>query len=656
MSLILSDSIQKEKLSAEISLKELSQSQGEWVKGQISNYLEQKLKEKEDFDLAQAREKTDNIVKTAKAEADIILLGANKEKKQILEAAIIFKENIEQREKAVGIKEKNHSEEIEWHDEKKKRLEQRLGNIINEATEQVKAENIRLAALMQSCREEIKRLCEENICLRTSIDVAGASEKQSLLSQLEKIRKKLDQLGNITPEEVQRLQKIEDSEKKLRIEYGVQMKENTKLNEQLSEAKKTVIDKASIAAELESLKREKEIIEREKNDLYSLLGQIHQIRENTFPGFANLRRISEERIIQSSKPIPFKDLTELARHARNWMASLPSKQQSNGGPHAHWYDELVSQVFVASLGTAMRTSRLIIIQGVSGTGKSSLPRYFAKSIGAEYRDVPVQSSWRDKNDLVGMYNSFARMFRDTEFSRALYEASRYPQTPFFIILDEMNLSRIEHYFADFISVMEQEENARRIELMDHDPAGNDGDGMFDKSRDGALYLKIPDNVWFIGTANTDESTFEITRRVYDRAQVVQLDHRANPFTGSNAAEPKLHNMANLKTLLQSVKPDERVDGWLKHHEEHFKALDLNFGERIHEQMKIFCGLMDAAGAKPGAGYDYFLAHKMLWPLVTEKDPSKKDKMKDLADALRHENYTISEGRISKAIKTNFYDA
>ncbi|MDE7265021.1 MAG: hypothetical protein K2N52_01950, partial [Clostridia bacterium] len=117
--------------------------------------------------------------------------------------------------------------------------------------------------------------------------------------------------------------------------------------------------------------------------------------------------------------------------------------------------------FVAGLGAA----RLTILQGMSGTGKTSLPKIFAEAVMGNCEIVEVESSWRDKNELLGYYNEFSKCFTPKKFTQCLYKAKLNPSVPTFIVLDEMNLSRIEYYFSDFLSLMEHEEDKREIKLL-----------------------------------------------------------------------------------------------------------------------------------------------------------------------------------------------
>ena len=159
------------------------------------------------------------------------------------------------------------------------------------------------------------------------------------------------------------------------------------------------------------------------------------------------------------------------------------------------------------------------------TGKTSLPVAFAGAIGAGCKVIEIQAGWRDRQDLLGHYNAFERKFYESEFLLALYRAGcpRYEQLPFIIVLDEMNLSHPEQYFAEFISKLEQPSRARQIELTTEavEPAPR----LFQEGR----ILPLPRNVWFVGTANHDETTKDFAPKTYDRAHIMELPRHPGEF-------------------------------------------------------------------------------------------------------------------------------
>ncbi|MBO5652808.1 MAG: hypothetical protein J6S44_01170, partial [Clostridia bacterium] len=254
--------------------------------------------------------------------------------------------------------------------------------------------------------------------------------------------------------------------------------------------------------------------------------------------------------------------------------------------------------FIAGLGA----TRLTILQGMSGTGKTSLPKIFTEALCGSCDIVEVESSWRDKNELLGYYNEFSRTYTPKKFTQALYKAALNPDRLTFIVLDEMNLSRIEYYFSDFLSLMENEEDKREIKLLNV--------GLF-RSEDGVRYpykaltdghtIKIPKNVWFIGTANRDESTFEISDKVYDRAHTMNFNKRAPKATGGGDPIPfRFVSAEHLSALLTEAKgratinPD--TDPTVKAVEELLAPYNISFGNRIANQIEAFVSVYCACFA------------------------------------------------------------
>ena len=171
-----------------------------------------------------------------------------------------------------------------------------------------------------------------------------------------------------------------------------------------------------------------------------------------------------------------------------------------------YYTPEIVRRFVAG----MASSKLLILEGISGTGKTSLPYSFSRYMNNPATIVSVQPSFRDRTELLGYFNEFSKRFNETEFLRALYEAN-YRQDPTLIVLDEMNLARIEYYFAEMLSVLEMPSKDEWV--LDLVPTAWQGDP--ERLKDGKL--PVSDTTWFIGTANNDDSTFTITDKVYDRA-------------------------------------------------------------------------------------------------------------------------------------------
>lgn len=275
---------------------------------------------------------------------------------------------------------------------------------------------------------------------------------------------------------------------------------------------------------------------------------------------------------------------------------------------------LYPQALLRDFLALLRTRDLVVLAGDSGSGKTSLVRAAADAIGGVCTVVPVKPNWTGPEDLLGYYNPMERSYQATPFLVALQTAARQPDVPHLICLDEMNLARVEYYFADFLSLLEQRGNLPTIQLYTADEerhvvvehglflhveaearqrAGL-GDtatledilsddranaeihrlsGLADK--DSVLLhharlrrslaaqmrmptsLTLPANVWIFGAVNMDETTHQLSPKVLDRVHVLRF---GNPMLADwDAIEAEIHAAADiLPADLPSVliRPDE----------------------------------------------------------------------------------------------------
>ncbi|HEY9774212.1 MAG TPA: AAA family ATPase [Planktothrix sp.] len=166
---------------------------------------------------------------------------------------------------------------------------------------------------------------------------------------------------------------------------------------------------------------------------------------------------------------------------------------------------------------SLRTRRFVILYGVSGSGKTLLTRMYANAVGAYYQLVPVAPNWTTNEDLLGYYNPLSKQYHDTDFSLFLRQAARAYQSavsvgevpePFHLVLDEMNLARVEYYFAKFLSGMEVLTAAGHAQV----------------TMSGPDVVDLTPNLFFIGTVNVDETTQSFADKIFDRAQVIEVTH------------------------------------------------------------------------------------------------------------------------------------
>ena len=258
--------------------------------------------------------------------------------------------------------------------------------------------------------------------------------------------------------------------------------------------------------------------------------------------------------------------------------------------------------FIAGLGM----SKLTILQGMSGTGKTSLPKIFTEALCSKCEIVEVESSWRDKSELLGYYNEFSKMYTPKKFTQALYRAKLNPDVMTFIVLDEMNLSRIEYYFSDFLSLMEHEVYRRELKLLNIGLFRTEnGEKIEYKGLTDGHTIKIPQNVWFIGTANRDESTFEISDKVYDRAHTMNFNKRAPKVLYYNEPIlPQYLPIDILDGLFEKAKNDMKfnIDAYpaIAEVEKLLAPYNISFGNRVANQIEtfvsIYCACFSASDA------------------------------------------------------------
>ena len=269
-----------------------------------------------------------------------------------------------------------------------------------------------------------------------------------------------------------------------------------------------------------------------------------------------------------------------------------------------YYTTEIIRRFVAG----MAASKLLILEGISGTGKTSLPYSFSRYMENPATIVSVQPSYRDRTEILGYFNEFSKKFNETEFLRALYEANYRPD-PTLIVLDEMNLARIEYYFAEMLSILEMPNEDEWV--LDLVPTAWKGDPV--KLDGGKLHVSTA--TWFIGTANNDDSTFTITDKVYDRAMPIELNERADAFECD--LQPHCDITAeHLEYLFQKAKlehpiSDDALDKMQKLDNYLVTRFKLSFGNRIMKQMYDFIPVYVACGGTELGGMDYIIARKVL---------------------------------------------
>ncbi len=477
----------------------------------------------------------------------------------------------------------------------------------------------------------------------------GGRSPQNLLDSLDVLKRESAELKtkldmSLGEDAVQRLALLERELSTLREQRNV-------LQTKLVEAEQRLIAQRSAAVGTEGLKRANETLETTKKlleqthdaqtklleakikELRAEVGQYTQADDQRNP-FKELVACDLEPVCQANPPtispvdgaiLSLKDFADDIRHR---MAS-PKKDTP-----PLYYSPRDVRCFLA--GLAM--SKLMLLQGISGTGKTSLPLAFAQAVGAEAATVEVQAGWRDRQDLLGYYNAFHRHYYTTNFLQALYKAGTpgFKDRLFLVVLDEINLSRVEQFFTDFLSALELPLERRKITLLS-DKVTDAPAALLEDGR----HLPIPPNVWFVGTANHDETTTEFADKTYDRAHVMELPRNRDPFTASSKAPRAAISFNALTKLIREAQERQKGDAdgareWLNKGELSTlldKRFRVGWGNRLERDVERFVPIVVEAGGTVGEAVDHLLYTKVFRKLRDRHDVRAKS-LEDVRDVLK----------------------
>ena len=381
--------------------------------------------------------------------------------------------------------------------------------------------------------------------------------------------------------------------------------------------KRTIDDQADLIGEVQALNREVMRLNLEKDKILSMkVSQIglnpNEISELTGEELEALNKDGAEEDTSNSRfyrltkvdeewadyqpPEYNNDITlpEICEMFRNFCCSRMGL----------FYEPKIIRLFLSSFAS----TRLIILQGISGTGKTSLPYAWGKFLQNDAVIVSVQPSWRDRSELFGYFNEFTKRYNETELLKKMYEAT-YNDNVYVSILDEMNIARVEYYFAEMLSILEMPSRAEWI--VDLVPSVWPSDPKH--LEEGKFHL--PDNMWYVGTCNNDDSTFAVSDKVYDRAMPIDINSKGKPFEAPYTDHLTL-SYKHLESMLDEAKVKYKVSEENLHKVEllddyvieHFR---LAFGNRIVKQLREFVPAYVGCGGTEIEGLDYVLAKKVL---------------------------------------------
>ena len=311
--------------------------------------------------------------------------------------------------------------------------------------------------------------------------------------------------------------------------------------------------------------------------------------------FDGLSRIDEKKMSYRRKDYAEGiTLKEICEEFRNYAA----------GRLDLYYEEEDIRRFIAGLAV----SHILILQGMSGTGKTSLAYAFGEYLGNPSTVVPVQPMWKERTDLLGYYNEFTKRFNETDLLKKMYEAN-YSEEMYVTVLDEMNIARVEYYFAEFLSLLELPKAEERMLTVVSDSWKDDPQQL----KEG--HIRLPENMWFIGTANNDDSTFAISDKVYDRAMILDLERKSEEFIAKAETERHIRS----KDFQKLASEAEREYGLTERNRRRLKELDeymserfkVTFGNRIRRQIERYVSVYISCGGKELEALDDILAKKVM---------------------------------------------
>ncbi len=554
-----------------------------------------------------------------------IQLGILQAEQKALDDESVRALGLMEREAEIANKERGLQQQQRRLDAEWKELERERAQIREDALREAEQEIAGWKTAHQRARDSRQKVYDELESTRQEIEqfrelsevLAGRSARE-ILDELAAHKRRVTQLENqLASSEDDQLRAENEALRKLRDEQKVQLDE---VHIELADAKAQlhrlrlgVSDKENLEREKRALEKNNQILSARLNDLGKTVDDLTQSQqsEKPFPQMAWMDSASPADWIKDRKAkelsLPEQDIPDLKKFSVELQHRIA---QAEEGAILHFRLEDI-QLLIA--GLAM--SQLHIFQGISGTGKTSLAKAFAKAVGGHCTDIAVQAGWRDRDDLLGHYNAFEKRFYERDCLQGLYRAqtAAYKDRCNIILLDEMNLSRPEQYFAEFLSALEKNDPRDRLISLSESQLPNAPALLVEGRR-----IRVPHNVWFVGTANHDETTNEFADKTYDRAHVMTLPRHEAGFK----VEPKPKASFSYGSLI------ERFDAAVKQNADEVSELlaelttgpltsilqdrfDLGWGNRLERQAMRFVPVYMAAGGRKEDALDHLLASRVF---------------------------------------------
>ncbi len=383
---------------------------------------------------------------------------------------------------------------------------------------------------------------------------------------------------------------------------------------ELDAAKRALTDtenqKASLEQEVIRLKAELQSLETWRNTLTALLQKIEADLKRVHP-----QASGEDRYRDLWEPLPFAPLPTRTISKDKAKGAEDKALQATAAyleSHGLQYPKRVLHAFHAALKTA-DMSPLVVLAGISGTGKSLLPKRYSEAMGIHMVSLAVQPRWDSPQDLFGFFNHLEGRYKATELARAMVQFERYNRPSWnlpkdwnhsrddrmlLVLLDEMNLARVEYYFSEFLSKLETRRSILNTEsdARSRDPVEIALDTGSLREGEHNIRLYPGRNLLFTGTMNEDESTQSLSDKVLDRACVLRFGRPAK-MASVQAPTPLAAEKDGLAydTWRAWCEPDlsstdeKKVNAWIGELNDAMEQVGKPFAHRVHQAILSYAG-------------------------------------------------------------------
>lgn len=445
----------------------------------------------------------------------------------------------------------------------------------------------------------------------------GQRPPDEIMQELEELRSEREQLRadlqqRLSGDDQVRLQSLIEEQRQWKHERQELVRERAELTRRLAYTRTQSVELETQRDVISSLEGQRELLREANKQVRTEIDDLIT-RSEAKSAFPACTEMDSDTTLQNPVPM-FRDVIQLDRFVEDLQHRIARAHDDR----ELFYSKEDLRAFIGGLAMG----RLLLLQGISGTGKTSLPVAFARAVGGTASVIEVQAGWRDPQDLVGHYNNFEKRFHEKDFLQAIYKAQtpRWQQALHIVLLDEMNLSHPEQYFSDMLSTLERAPDERTLSITTH--TVGQPPRLFREGRK----ISIPQNIWFVGTANHDETTKNFADKTYDRSHVQEFPHRPEPFT-INPVEPREPisfeslNEAFERAIERHANDATQAISTLNDHlraplTEHF---GIGWGPRLERQIGRYVPVVHAAGGVSGEALDHILATRLIRKLRHRHD-------------------------------------